>query len=97
MVFPFLLSSKDLFGAQKMLFSLLFYLSGIVFPIPIKYEAYMVLNPFYYFINLSKTALNQVVISDYPTCAIYLSTSILFYFLLKNKYKAVNQKITEIL
>ncbi len=94
---PFLLSSKDIFGGQKMFFSLLFYLTGIVFPIPSNYDNYMILNPFYYFINLSKTYLNQNITTNYYICTIYLLISIVIYLLLKNRYISINQKITEIL
>ncbi len=94
---PFLLSSKDIFGGQKMFFSLLFYLTGIVFPIPSNYESYMILNPFYHFINISKTYLNQNIAPNYYMCSVYLSISICIYFLLKNRYTSINQKISEIL
>lgn len=97
LLLPFLLSSKDIFGIQKMFFSLLFYLSGIVFPIPSDYESYAVLNPFYQFINLSKTYLNQNITTNYPVCLIYLSFIILSFLLLKKKYSTINQKISEIL
>ncbi len=80
-----------------MFFSLLFYLTGIVFPIPSNYDNYMILNPFYYFINLSKTYLNQNITTNYYICTIYLLISIVIYLLLKNRYISINQKITEIL
>lgn len=97
LILPFLLSSKDIYGGQKMFFSLLFYLSGIVFPIPIQYENYMILNPFYHLINLSKTHLNANINVNYFVVFFYLLISILLYFILRNKYKTINQKIAEIL
>ncbi|PHR74614.1 MAG: hypothetical protein COA67_00635 [Lutibacter sp.] len=97
LILPFLLSSKDIFGAQKIFFSLLFYLSGIVFPIPSDYENYMILNPFYQLINISKTVLNQNVTTNYYICFIYISISIFIYLIFKKKYRTINQKISEIL
>ncbi|CAL2102823.1 conserved membrane protein of unknown function [Tenacibaculum sp. 190130A14a] len=97
LLLPFLLSSKDIFGGQKMFFNLLFYLSGIVFPIPANFESYMVINPFYQFINLSKTYLNTNINTNYSLCFLYIASSVFAYIILKNKYMSINQKITEIL
>lgn len=97
LILPFLLSSKDLYGAQKMFFSLLFYLSGIVFPIPNSYEKYIIFNPFYPLINLSKTFLNKEVTINFTVCFAYMFTSIIIYLFLKKIYKTVNQKVAEIL
>lgn len=97
LILPFLLSSKDIFGFQKMFFSLLFYISGIVFPIPNSYEAYMIVNPFYYLINISKTVLNQNISTNYYVCLIYVALIMLVFLIFKKKYIIINQKISEIL
>ena len=73
-LFPFLLLYKDLQGVVRAAIGVLFFFSGIVFPIPKAYEYYMVANPLYFLIQYPKNAL--ISYSNIPE--LYLTCVLVF-------------------